>query len=63
MSIADKPAELSEQVLESVNTCQQAAIDAVRKFVDTVDQTRHDFLHSIVQSADQTLRASAPPDK
>lgn len=39
MAIADKPTELSEQVLESVKTGQQAAVDAVRKFVDTVDQS------------------------
>ena len=39
MAIADKPTELSEQVLESVKTGQQAALEAVRKFVDTVDQT------------------------
>ena len=38
MAIADKPTEVSEQVLESVKTGQQAAIEAVRKFVDIVDQ-------------------------
>ena len=38
MAIADKPTEVSEQVLESVKSGQQAAIEAVRKFVDTVDQ-------------------------
>ena len=39
MAIADKPAELSEQVIESVKEGQQAALEAVRRFVDTVDQT------------------------
>ena len=38
MPSADKPIELSEQVLESVKTGQEAAIEAVRKFVDTVDK-------------------------
>ena len=38
MAIADKPTELSEQVLDSVEAGQQAALEAVRKFVDTVDQ-------------------------
>ena len=39
MAIADKPVELTENVLEAVKTGQQKAIDAVRKFVDTVDQS------------------------
>ena len=38
MAIANKPTELTEQVLESVRTGEQAALDAVRKFIDTVDQ-------------------------
>lgn len=38
MAFADKPVELSEQVLESVKTGQQAAIEAVRKFVATVEE-------------------------
>ena len=38
MPSADKPIELSEQLLESVKTGQEAAIEAVRKFVDTVDK-------------------------
>ncbi len=38
MAIANKPTELTEQVLESVKTGEQAALDAVRKFIDTVDQ-------------------------
>ncbi len=38
MAIVDGPTELSEQVLESVEKGQRAAIEAVRKFVDTVDE-------------------------
>ena len=38
MPIADKPTELSEQVLESVRNGQQAALEAVRKFGETVDK-------------------------
>ena len=38
MPIADKPTELSEQVLESVRSGQQAALEAVRKFAETVDK-------------------------
>jgi hypothetical protein len=34
----DKAAHLSEEVLKSVEAGQRAAIDAVRKFVDTVDE-------------------------
>ena len=33
----DRTAELSEEVLKSVEAGQRAAIEAVRKFVDTVD--------------------------
>ena len=38
MAIVDRPTELSEQTLESVEKGQRAAIEAVRKFVDTVDE-------------------------
>jgi len=38
MAIVDRPTELSEQTLDSVEKGQRAAIDAVRKFVDTVDE-------------------------
>jgi hypothetical protein len=33
------PVELSEEVFKSVESGQRAAIEAVRKFVDTVDHT------------------------
>ena len=39
MPIADRPTELSEQVLESVKSGQQTALDAVRKFADNVNKT------------------------
>ena len=39
MPVADKPTELSEQVLESIKSGQQAAIEAVRKFAETVNQS------------------------
>ena len=38
MTIADKPTELAEQMLESLKTGGQEAIEALRKFVDTVDK-------------------------
>jgi hypothetical protein len=37
-SAIDRTTKLSEEVLDSVEKGQRAAIDAVRKFVDTVDQ-------------------------
>ena len=39
MAIADTPVEFTDSVLEAVKNGQQRAIDAVRKFVDTVDQS------------------------
>jgi hypothetical protein len=37
-SAVDRTTELSNEVLESVEKGQRAAIEAVRKFVDTVDE-------------------------
>jgi hypothetical protein len=37
-SAVDRTAEFSEDVLESLESGQRAAIEAVRKFVDTVDE-------------------------
>ena len=34
----DRTTEVSEEVLKSLQSGQRAAIDAVRKFVDTVDE-------------------------
>jgi hypothetical protein len=35
----DRTADLSGEVLKSLESAQRAAVDAVREFVDTVDQT------------------------
>ena len=37
-SAADRTSELSDDVLKSLESGQRAAIEAVRKFVDTVDE-------------------------
>lgn len=37
-SPVERTAELSQQVLESLESGSQSAIEAVRKFVDTVDE-------------------------
>ena len=37
-SVVDRTADLSEDVLKSVEGAQRAAIEALRKFVDTVDE-------------------------
>ena len=39
MAFADRPVELSEQVLEEIKEGQEAAIQAVRSFTETVDKT------------------------
>src|SRR5271167_4870159 len=38
MAIVDRPTELSDEVLKSVEKGQRAAIEAVHTFVDTVDE-------------------------
>ena len=42
-----RAAELSDEVLESVKSGQQAAIEAVRKFVDSVDEALPDAVHPL----------------
>jgi hypothetical protein len=37
-TLAERAADLSDELLESVGTGRQSAIEAVRKFVDTVDE-------------------------
>lgn len=37
-TVAERAAGLSDEVLESVGARQQSAIEAVRKFVDTLDE-------------------------
>ncbi len=39
MAIADRPVELSDDVLEEIKEGQEAAIEAVRHFVRSVDKT------------------------
>lgn len=66
-SMADKPTELSEQVLDAVKEGQQAAIEAVRKFVSTVDQAlprvgeapshRQQVIDSGLEMADRLVEA------
>jgi len=39
MALKDRSVELSEQVLEEIKEGQEAAIEAVRSFTETVDKT------------------------
>jgi hypothetical protein len=62
----DRTAKLSEDVLDSVEAGQRAAIDAVRKFVDTVDQAlpargqgptrRQEVVDSAMEMADRLVQ-------
>jgi len=66
MAIADKPVELSEQVLESLRDGEKAALAAVRKFVDTLDQavpfqreepsSRQKVIDAALEMADQLVQ-------
>ncbi len=61
----DRTAELSEDVLKSVESGQRAAIEAVRKFVDTVDEAlpaagdgpsrRQEVVDSAMEMADRLV--------
>jgi hypothetical protein len=61
----DKTTELSEEVLDSVERGQRAAIEAVRKFIDTVDQAlpavgegpsrRQEIVDSAMEMADRLV--------
>ncbi len=65
----DRTTELSEEVLDSLEKGQRAAIEAVRKFVDTVDQTlpalphgegpsrRQEIVDSALEMADRLVHA------
>jgi len=66
MAIIDRPTELTEQTLKSVEKGQRAAIDAVHKFVDTVDEklpalgdehpsTRQGIIDAALDMADQLV--------
>jgi hypothetical protein len=61
----DRTAALSEEVLDSVEAGQRAAIEAVRRFVDTVDQAlpghgeapsrRQEIVDSAMEMADRLV--------
>src|ERR1019366_99637 len=61
----EKTTKLSEEVLESVEKGQRAAIEAVRKFVDTVDEAlpmhgegpsrRQEIVDSAMEMADRLV--------
>jgi hypothetical protein len=65
----DKTKELSEEVLDSVEKGQRAAIEAVRNFIDTVDHAlpalphgegptkRQEIVDSALEMADQLVHA------
>lgn len=64
-SAIDRTTKLSDEVLESVEKGQRAAIDAVRKFVDTVDEAlpahgegpskRQEIVDSAMEMADRLV--------
>jgi hypothetical protein len=64
-SAIERTTELSEDVLQSVESGQRAAIEAVRKFVDTVDQAlppggaessrRQDVVDAAMEMADRLV--------
>jgi len=64
-SAVDRTAELSDEVLKSLEAGQRAAIEAVRKFVETVDQAlplhgetpsrRQDVIDSAMEMADRLV--------
>jgi hypothetical protein len=59
----DRPMELSDEVLEEIKEGQQAAIEAVRKFADTLDKTlpgenpsgREEIVDSALKMADRLV--------
>lgn len=63
LDVLPRAADLSDEVLESVKSGQQAAIEAVRKFVETVDEAlpaavhplRKTVVDSALQLADQLV--------
>ena len=64
-SAIDRTTKRSEEVLDSVEKAQRAAIEAVRKFVDTVDQAlpahgegpskRQEIVDSAMEMADRLV--------
>ncbi len=47
VDVLPRAVDLSDEVLESVKSGQQAAIEAVRKFVDTVDKALPEAVHPL----------------
>jgi hypothetical protein len=66
-TVVDRTTEMSEEVLDSVEKGQRAAIEAVRKFIDTVDQAlpahgegpsrRQEIVDSAMEMADRLVHA------
>jgi len=64
-SAVDRTTELSDEVFKSLESGQRAAIDAVRKFVDTVDEKlpalgerpsrRQDIIDAAMEMADRLV--------
>ena len=64
-SVVDRTTELSDDVLKSLESGQRAAIEAVRKFVDTVDEAlpalgerpsrRQEILDAAMEMADRLV--------
>lgn len=64
-SAVDRTAELSDEVLKSLESGQRAALEAVREFVDTVDQAlpqhgetpsrRQDVIDAAMEMADRLV--------
>jgi hypothetical protein len=64
VAIIERSMELSDEVLEEIKEGQQAAIEAVRKFADTVDKTlagddhpsgRQEIVDSALKMADRLV--------
>lgn len=47
VDVLPRAVDLSDEVLDSVKTGQQAAIEAIRKFVDTVDKALPEAVHPL----------------
>ncbi|KDE98317.1 hypothetical protein Y900_005005 [Mycolicibacterium aromaticivorans JS19b1 = JCM 16368] len=47
VDVLPRAVDLSDEVLDSVKTGQQAAIAAIRKFVDTVDKALPEAVHPL----------------
>jgi len=50
VDVLPRAVDLSDEVLESVKSGQQAAIEAVRKFVETVDEALPEAVHPLRQT-------------